>query len=439
MELVTIGLYCIILLLFLIAIGVPIGVTFILSGFIGSLFILGLHSSFSLLSQLAYYSVAAPTWTALPLFILMGSIAARGDFAKRAYRGFDALASGLPGSLGIATCFGCAAFGAISGSSLATAAIFGRLALPEMISYKYDKSFAVGTIASAGTFASMIPPSMMFVVYALFTNTSIGRLFFAGIIPGLLTAVAYSISIIYRAKYNKKLAPRRENEKILNLRERATEIFKAWPILLVAAIVLGGIYTGITTPTEAAALGSITVLVVGFFERKIRKLDQVTSALRESANTTAMLFLINIGAIFYSRVITLTGLPSDITMLVGEWNVPRIFILLAIMFVYFLLGMIMVPIGIYAMTLPVVMPILKTLGYDPIWFGVIALKLMEIAAVTPPVGLNVYALKGVVSKDVSLIDIFNGIWPFIPCDLVVLVLLIIFPEIVLWLPNLLLG
>jgi len=439
MELITIGIYCVFLLLLLIAIGVPIGVTFILSGFLGSLFILGLHGSFSLLSQLAYYSVAAPTWTALPLFILMGSIAAQGDFAKRAYRGFDALASGLPGSLGVATCFGCAAFGAISGSSLATAAIFGRLALPEMIEFKYDKSFAAGTIASAGTFASMIPPSMMFVVYALFTNTSIGRLFFAGIVPGLLTAVAYSTLIIYRAKYNKKLAPRVKSETILGFRERLTEFSKSWPIVLVAIIVLGGIYSGTTTPTEAAALGSIVVLVIGYFEKKIRKIDQVTTALRESANTTAMLFLINIGAIYYSRVITMTGLPSDITQMVGSWEVPRIVILLAIMFIYFILGMIMVPIGIYAMTLPVVMPILNTLGYDPIWFGVVALKLMEIAAVTPPVGLNVYALKGVVPKNISLVDIFNGIWPFVPCDLAVLVLLILFPDIALWLPNLLLG
>lgn len=369
----------------------------------------------------------------------MGSIAAQGDFAKRAYRAFDVLFSGLPGSLGIATCFGCAAFGAISGSSLATAAIFGKLAMPEMKAAGYNKAFSTGTIASAGTFASMIPPSMMFVVYALFTNTSIGRLFFAGIIPGLITAATYSISIIYRVKHNKTLISRPEHEKILNLREKTTEMIKAWPILLVATIVLGGIYTGITTPTEAAALGSIAVLVVGWYERKIRKLNQLTSALRESANTTAMLFLINIGAMFYSRVITMTGLPSDMTNLIGNWDVPRVVILFAVMFTYFLLGMIMVPVGIYAMTLPVVMPILKTLGYDPIWFGVIALKLMEIAAVTPPVGLNVYALKGVVEKDISLIDIFKGIWPFIPCDIAVLVLLIIFPGIVLWLPNLLFG
>ncbi|MFW6149741.1 MAG: TRAP transporter large permease [Atribacterota bacterium] len=439
MEFTVVGIYSILLLLFLIGVGTPIGVSFILSGFIGSMLLLGLDTSFSLLSQVAYYSVAAPTWTALPLFILMGSIAARGGFAKRAYRGFDALSKGLPGSLGIATCFGCAAFGAISGSSIATTAIFGRLALPEMRELKYDKSFSVGCIASAGTFASMIPPSMMFVVYALFTNTSIGRLFFAGIIPGIITAFVYSFSIMYRAKYNKKLAPRPEKEEILTVKERFIEAGKAWPIAVVAIIILGGIYTGTTTPTEAAAVGSIVVLIVGLLERKINKLEQVSSALRESANTTAMLFLINIGALYFSRVITITRLPADITMLINNWDVPRFYILLAILVIYFFLGMIMVPIGIYAMTLPIIMPILTTLGYDPIWFGVITLKLTEIAAITPPVGLNVYAMKGVVSRDISLVDIFNGIWPFLFCDIVVLVFLILFPQISLWLPNLLMG
>ncbi len=439
MEFTTVGIYSIILLLFLMGIGVPIGITFIFSGFIGSLLILGFSRSLSLLSQVAYYSIAAPSWTALPLFILMGAIAAKGGFARRAFKGFDALFSNFPGSLGIATSFGCAAFGAISGSSLATAAIFGKLALPVMREYKYDKSFSVGCIASAGTFASMIPPSMMFIVYALFTNTSIGRLFFAGIIPGLITAVVYSLSITYRAKYNKKLAPRPENQPVLSLRERVIELSKAWPILVIALLVLGGIYTGIFTPTEAAAAGSIIVLVIGWLEKKIRKMEQVKDALRESASITSMIFLINIGALYYSRVLAITRLPSEITMLIYNLDVPRFFILLAILVIFFFLGMIMVPIGIYAMTLPIIMPILTGLGYDPIWFGVITLKLMEIAAVTPPVGLNVYAIKGVVSKDISLLDIFSGVWPFVLCDLIVLIFLILFPQIALWLPNLLLG
>ena len=219
-ELVTIGIFCIVLLLILIGIGFPIATSFIVSGIASSYLIIGLKGSLSLLSQTAYYSIASPTWTCLPLFILMGSFAAVGGFAQRAFKGVNALTYGLPGSLGIATCFGCAAFGAISGSSIATTAIFGKIALPEMMRYKYNKSFAVGCIASAGTFASMIPPSMMFIIYALFTNTSIGRLFAAGIIPGLITATVYSISIIYRVKKNPKLAPQPIENRTITYKER---------------------------------------------------------------------------------------------------------------------------------------------------------------------------------------------------------------------------
>jgi len=369
----------------------------------------------------------------------MGSFAAVGGFAKRAYKGVDAICSGLPGSLGIATCYGCAAFGAISGSSIATTAIFGKLALPEMKKYNYDKSFSVGCIASAGTFASMIPPSMMFVIYALFTNTSIGRLFAAGVIPGLITATVYSASIIYRVKKNPKLAPRSLDKKILKPKEKLIELGKTWPIILIAFVVLGGIYSGLFTPTEAAAAGCLLTLFIGWQQGNIQRFHIVSEALRDAANTTSMIFLINIGALFYGRVLAITRLPIDLTIMIQAWDVPRIIILVCFLILYFFLGMIMVPIGIYALTLPVILPILTNLGYDPIWFGVIALKLTEIAAITPPVGLNVYAMKGVAGKDISLTEIFRGIWPFCLCDIIVLVFLIAFPQLCLWLPNLLFG
>ena len=438
-EFTIIGIFCIILLLILIGIGFPIATSFIISGLASSYLIIGLKGSLSLLTQAAYYSIASPTWTCLPLFILMGSFAAIGGFAQRAYKGVNALTYDLPGSLGIATCYGCAAFGAISGSSIATTAIFGKLALPEMRRYKYNKSFAVGCIASAGTFASMIPPSMMFVIYALFTNTSIGRLFAAGIIPGLITATVYSISIIYRVKKNPKLAPQPIENSTITYKERFIEFGQTWPVIVVATIVLGGIYTGIFTPTEAAAAGCLATLFFGWTQGDIRNIKVLSEALKDSANTTAMIFFINIGALFFSRVMAITRLPIDITMMLQNWDVPRIVILMAVLVVYFFLGMIMVPIGIYALTLPIVLPILTNLGYDPIWFGVIALKLTEIAAITPPVGLNVYAMKGVAGKDVSLYEIFAGIWPFCLCDIIVLIFLIAFPQLCLWLPNLIFG
>lgn len=430
------------LLLIIMGGSLQIGLAFLVSGFVISVLLLGPKSALSLLGQVSYFSVASPTWACIPLFILMGSFAAHGGFARRAYNGVYALSQGIRGSLGVATCFSCAVFGAISGSSIATTAIFGKMALPEMNRLGYDKSFSVGCIASAGTFASMIPPSMMMIIYALFTQQSVGKLFAAGIIPGLFTAAVYSLSIIYRVKKNDKLAPLLPTgERPLTGWEKLKDAWQVWPVVVIALVVLGGIYSGLFTPTEAAAAGALITLLFGWFQGSFRLIGIVTDAMKESANTTAMLFLINIGALFYSRVLALTRLPTELTMLLQNQDVHRIFILIGVLGIMFFLGMIMVPIGIYALTLPIVFPLLVNLGYDPIWFGVIALKLTEIGAITPPVGLNVYAMKGVIPREdnISLEDIFRGVWPFCLCDIGVLIILIIFPKLSTWLPDLLLG
>ena len=442
MDFVTGGLFCIGMLLALMGGGLQIGLAFLLSGFAVSTLLLGFNSSLSLLGQVSYFSVASPTWACIPLFILMGSFAALGGFARRAYTGVNALSIGMPGSLGVATCFSCAVFGAISGSSIATTAIFGKMSLPEMDRLRYDRTFSVGCIASAGTFASMIPPSMMMIIYALFTQQSVGKLFAAGIIPGFLTAVVYSISIIYRVRKNPDLAPSpHADDPSFMGRGKWKEASQMWPVIVIAVIVLGGIYSGLFTPTEAAAAGSLVTLLFGFLLGSFRRLNVLITAMKESANTTAMLFLINVGALFYSRVLAVTRLPTELTMMLSHLDVPRIFILIGILIIMFILGMIMVPVGIYALTLPIIFPMLISLQYDPIWFGVIALKLTEIGAITPPVGLNVYAMKGVIprSMNISLEDIFRGIWPFCLCDIIVLVVLIMFPKLSTWLPELLLG
>lgn len=447
MDFLTGGILCIGLLLITMAIGMPIGLAFLLGGFLVSGLLLGFGSSLTLLGQAAYFSIAAPTWAAIPLFILMGSFASGGGLARRAYNGAHAVSRGLPGSLLIATCLSCGVFGAVSGSSIATTAIFGKMALPEMNRLRYDKALSVGCIASAGTFASMIPPSMMMVVYALFTQQSIGKLFAAGILPGLLTAGVYAALIVILVKRKPHLAPEPEAPATAQsdsppiIVHRAREALQMWPVIGIAVIVLGGLYTGWFTPTEAAAAGALATLGFGLLFGEFRTLGDVTRAMQESANVTAMLFLINIGALFYSRVLAVTRLPTELTMMLLTWDVPPIVILLGIMAIMFFLGMIMVPIGIYALTLPIIMPLLTKLGYDPIWFGVIALKLTEIGAITPPVGLNVFAIKGVIPKamNVSLEQIYKGCLPFLLCDVVVLAILVAFPQISLWLPNLLLG
>jgi C4-dicarboxylate transporter DctM subunit len=439
MDNVTVGLFSVAALLILLGLGIHIAVDFFLVGLVTTAVLIGIQAALPLLGQTMYYSIATPSFAALPLFVLMGAFAARGGFAKRIYDGMHEAAYGLPGSLGITTCFACAAFGAVSGSSLATAAVFGRLALPEMIRHRYDKPFALGTIASAGTFAAMIPPSSMFIVYAIFTDQSVGRLFISGIIPGLFTAVVYSLSIILRVRKNPMLAPAIPREGRINFQTRFFALGKGWPVWVLALIVLGGIYAGVFTPTEAGAAGAFATLVFGVFMGHLGRIEVVKEAMRESAQTTSMVFLIIVGALFYTRVLAITRIPTELAEFVMALDVHRIWILCAILAMWFLLGMIIIPTGICALTLPITFPIILKLGYDPIWFGVIVLKMSEIAAVTPPVGLNVYALKGVVGEDTPIEDIFRGIWPFVVCDLVVLVFLIIFPEICLFLPNMMLG
>lgn len=443
MDFLTGGIFCVLLLLVAMAAGMQIGLAFLLGGFIVSAVLLGFDSSVTLLGQAAYFSVASPTWAAIPLFILMGSFASSGGLARRAYNGVHALARGLPGSLMIATCISCGVFGAVSGSSIATTAIFGKMALPEMKRLRYDLRLATGCIASAGTFASMIPPSMMMVIYALFTQQSIGKLFAAGILPGILTVACYSVMLVIMVKRRPELAPEQErtDEGADTVLVRVRDSMQMWPVFVTAFIVLGGMYTGWFTPTEAAAAGALVVLAFGWLSREFKSAGEITAAMQESANVTAMLFLINIGALFYSKVLAVTRLPSELTAMLLTWDVPAFVILLGIILIMFFLGMIMVPIGIYALTLPIIMPLLIKLGYDPIWFGVIALKLTEIGSITPPVGLNVFAMKGVIPKamNISLEDIYRGCTPFLLCEIGVLTLLVLFPEISLWIPNLLLD
>ena len=446
MDFLTAGIICIVLLLALMALGLQIGLAFILSGLVVGSLLLSIDSAVSLLGQAAYFSVASPTWTAIPLFILMGAFASNGGLARRAYDGVHALTRRIRGSLLIATCFSCGIFGAVSGSSIATTAIFGKMALPEMNRLGYDKGLSVGAIASAGTFASMIPPSMMMIIYGLFTQQSIGKLFAAGIIPGVVTAIAYAVLINVMVRRNPDLVPSEEAEDAI--RQAETESASAqdgagqiWPVGLIALVILGGLYSGVFTPTEAAAVGSIVTLALSWYLKAFRTVAEISEAMRDAANITAMLFLINIGALFYSRILAVTGLPTELTIALQTLDVPPLVILLAIMAIMFVLGMIMVPVGIYALTLPIVFPLLVKLGYDPIWFGVIALKLTEIGAITPPVGLNVFAIKGVIPKEMKITTerIYQGCMPFLLCDVVILAILVAFPAISLFLPNLLMN
>lgn len=429
----------VLMFLVLLATGSHIFIVFFAVGIGATASIMGLQPAISMIGETIYHGIAKPSYTVLPLFILMGSFAARAGFAKDAYETIQIWMRKIPGSLGVATCWSSAAFGAVSGSSLASAAVFGRLALPEMRKLNYDKSFALGCIASAGTFASMIPPSGVLIVLAIITDQSVGLLFMAGIVPGLFTALVYSVSIIVRATINPKLTPREEKVPTYTLMEKLWFSLRIWPIVVLIAVVLGGIYSGLFTPTEAAAAGTLLTFIIGVGKGGLRSFSAIRESLKESAKTTSMIFAIMVGALYFGRVLGITRLPANLTSSIIAMDISSTMVVILILVVLFFLGMFMNASAFFMFSFPVFFPVIMSLGVNPVWFCIVAMKMAEIGAVTPPVGLNAFSLKGVAGKDVSVEDVFNGVLPFIYADLIVLVFLFIFPALATWLPSLYLG
>lgn len=437
--LLFLGIGSIVLMLILLVLGFPIALIFLGLSFGGLSLIINFDRTVSIIGEGIYHTVSAPNFATLPLFILLGVLASNGGFAKLAFRGLHIITHGIKGGLGIATCYACAFFGAMSGSAAATAAIFAKLAIPEMTKCGYDKRFSAGIISSAGTFASMIPPSGLMILYAILTNQSIGRLFAGGIIPGMITATVYAVLIVIRIKLNPKLvntALEGNHSVLFSQRIKATK--HLIPAFLVGGVVLGGMYGGFFTPTESAAVGCLFVLILGFLYGTLRSLTTIRESLQDTAATTSMFFAIIIFAIIFSRFLGFTRVPMDLANFVAALDVPRWVIMLLVMGIWFLLGMFMIPDGIYVLLIPILFPLLMKLHYDPVWFGIVTIKLCEIANVTPPVGLNIFTIQGTMGKkNISAEDLYMGIWPFVACDAVVLVLMMIFPNIVLWLPDIL--
>jgi len=435
MSFTIIGIWAIVLLVLLLVTGLPIAVDFLLIGIGGTFLMIGLDATLALLGDTLYSSISNPTITVIPLFALMGAFATGGGFAQRAYNAVHIIFARLPGSLAIATSIGSAFFAAISGSTLASVAVFGKLAYPEMKRANYDRAFALGSIASSGSFACMIPPSGMFILFAIFTDQSVGKLFMAGLIPGIVTAGVYVISMYLRSRFNPKLAPMADFERTITVRQRVTAVKGLWEIMLIAMIVIGGIYSGVLTPTGAGAAGTLGAFLIGFSRGPLRRLLPNQAALRETANISAMLFFMIITALFFSRFLALTRIPMELASFLQGWEVNRYIILIAILLLWFVMGMLIVQAAVFALTLPILFPVVTGLGFDPIWFCVVAMKLNEIAGVTPPVGLNVFALSGATGDNTPVEQIYKGIIPFIFCDVFVLLLLFAFPAMATWLPG----
>lgn len=436
MENITIGYLGVCAVLILLALRVPIAVALGSVSVVGIAAIRGPGPALGALGSMPFDFAASWSLSAVPMFLFMGAITFSTGLTSSLYEAARLWLNRLPGGLAVASNFGAAGFAAASGSSLATAAAMGRLAIPEMLKFGYDKSLATGTVAAAGTLGALIPPSIVFVIYGWFTQQPIGKLLIAGIIPGLLTALVYAVMIMTRCAMNPALAPRVTMDVAREEKWRA--LWRVWPLPLLILGIIGGIYGGVTTPTEAGAFGAFLALVISLVQGRLNW-TRLKSGVIEAIQTTAMLFLIAIGATLFTRFLALAGVPSQLAVLVNDLGLSEVGLIMAMCVIYLILGMFLDPLGLMLLTLPVFLPVFRTLGIDLIWIGVLVVKLIEVSLLTPPVGLNAYVVKGVVGETVPLSTIFRGLLWFIGCEVIIVILLVAFPQISTWLPELMRG
>ena len=409
-----------------------IGSVLALVGFIGMAFLGGTKAALGLLSNIPFSTTASYSMCVIPFFLLMGEFAYQAGLSRSLYQTAYKWLGHLRGGLAMATVVACGGFAAVSGSSLATAATMGTVALPEMRRYNYAPSLAVGSVAAGGTIGILIPPSTILIIYGILTEQSIAKLFFAGFFPGILSIIYYVIVIYVLTKRRPELGP--PGPKV-NLREKFASLKDTWLVLVVFILIMGGLYAGIFTPTEAGAVGASVILAISLINRKMTW-KGLTSSLLDTGETTSMIFVILIGTMIFGRFLAATKLPMTLASFVAHLPVPRTLILAIIIIFYFIFGCIMGTLPLVVLTVPIFYPVIQALGYDPIWFGIVIVMVSEIGLITPPVGMNVFIIKGV-AKDVPLSTIFRGIFPFLIADFARLTTIIAFPQICLFLPRLL--
>jgi len=422
-------------MLLLMGIRVPIGVAMGLVAMGGFWYIGNINIALAVLRDAPFSFAASWDLSAIPMFLLMGSIAANAGIASGLFRAARAWFGGLPGGLAVATNWACAGFGAASGSSIAAAAVVARIAVPQMLKAKYDKGLATGVCASGGTLDALIPPSITFVIYGIFAEVSVAQLLLAGIMPGLLTAVIYMIMIIGRCWYNPELAPPVIWEDRSALwRERWSSLSEVWPITVLILGVIGGLYTGTVTPTEGGATGAFLAIIIGLVQRRLTWQGFV-DAVKDAIGTTSQLLFVGVGAVLYMKFLALAGIGPLITSTVGSWAVDPILLVIAVSIVYLILGTFMDPLGMILLTIPVFVPMFQALGLDLVWFGVIVVKYIGISLLTPPVGFNIYVVATATNNEIPLKTIFRGCYWFLGAEVIIMTLLIAYPEISLWLPR----
>ena len=409
---------------------VPVGMAMGLVGVTGYSYIVGVGPALKLVGQTSMRTVTDYTFGVIPMFMLMGAFVSISGVSRELFRAANAFVGHLRGGLGMATVVACGGFAAISGSSVATAATFAGVAYPEMRRYGYPQSFSTGVIAAGGTLGAMLPPSTVLAVYAILTEQDIGKLFMAGILPGLLAILMYVVTISIIVKLRPNLLPAGEHK---SWRERISGLKDIWAPLLLFIFVIGGLYGGFFTPTEAGGVGASGAFLLGVIRGKLNR-AQIREALLQATRTSAAVFTVLIGALLFGYFLTITQTPQKLSEFLTALGVGRYGVLALIMLMYLVLGCLMDAMAMIILTVPIIFPIIVHLGFDPIWFGIIIVMTVELGLIHPPVGMNVFVIKSVV-KDVSFTTIFKGVLPFVATDLLRLLILIAFPIIALWLPG----
>ncbi len=429
----AVGFIGIFVLLSMIFLRVPVGVA-LASVSVGGIFIImGERPAIGMLSSIPYDFTAHWTLSSIPMFLFMGYLCYHAGLTTGLFRLARLWLSWLPGGLSVASIQGSALFAAVTGSSLACTAAMGRIAVPEMLKAGYDKGLATGTVAAAGTIGSMIPPSILLIIYGIFVEQSIADLFIGALIPGILTAVLYSVMVVVRCWLKPSLAPPVHEE--VSWGERFAAFGDTWPVIVLVVGVFGGLFSGVFTPTEAGSVGAALAFLIGLVKRAL-SWPVLKEAIGETLRTTASIFLIAIGAQLLTRFFALAGTTQIIADWIGNPEYSQLQVILIISVILVLLGMLLDPIGIMLLTIPILLPVLEARDINLIWFGVLMAKFLEIGFITPPVGLNVFVVKGIVGDLVPIHKIFSGIAWFVVMDFFLIAALIAFPQIILWLPGL---
>jgi C4-dicarboxylate transporter, DctM subunit len=414
---------------------VPVGMAMGLVGVAGFSYIVGAGPALKAIGHTSMRTVTDYTFGVIPMFLLMGAFVTNSGMSRELFRAANAFVGHWRGGLGTATIMACGGFAAISGSSVATAATFSTVAYPEMRRFNYPQSFATGVIAAGGTLGAMLPPSTVLAVYGIITEQDIGKLFIAGIVPGLLAAAMYVTTIAIIGYVRPGFLPAGPRS---TLQERLLAARDIWAPALLFIFVIGGLY-GLPflprfTPTEAGGVGAIGALIIGVARGRLRK-KEILAALLQATRTAAAVFTVLIGALLFGYFLTVTQTPQKVTEFLTGLGLGRYGVLALIMIMYLILGCLMDAMAMIILTIPIIFPVIVHLGFDPIWFGIIIVMTVELGLIHPPVGMNVFVIKSVV-HDVSFSTIFKGVIPFIITDIIRLIILIAFPIIALWLPSL---